>query len=60
MPPYGPIGTFNQFDTQKVLDKRIDYIFTKNLKVHSYRNIDDRRNNGLFLSDHFPIMVKCE
>jgi endonuclease/exonuclease/phosphatase family metal-dependent hydrolase len=54
---YGPTGTFNNFDTSKVPTARIDYIFTKNLEVESYRNIDDRRINNLYLSDHLPVLI---
>ncbi len=55
---YGPIGTFNEFDPSFVPDRRIDYIFSKNLSVKSYRNIDDRRVNNLWPSDHLPILAK--
>lgn len=57
---YGPVGTFNQFDPSFIPDRRIDYILTKNLKVHSYRNIDDRRTNNLWPSDHLPVIVTVE
>ena len=55
---YGPIGTFNGFDTTKPVSKKIDYILTKNIKVKSYRCIDDRRADNLHLSDHFPLLIK--
>jgi endonuclease/exonuclease/phosphatase family metal-dependent hydrolase len=55
---YGPIGTFNGFDTNKAVTKKIDYIFTKNITIKKYRCIDDRRKNNLYLSDHFPIMIE--
>lgn len=55
---YGPIGTFNRFNTMKAATKKIDYIFTKNIDVKSYRCIDDRRKNNLNLSDHFPIIIE--
>ncbi len=57
-PVYGPIGTFNEFDTSAIADRRIDYIFTKNVSVGSYRCIDDRRANNLHLSDHFAVMIE--
>ena len=57
---YGPKGTFNHFDPVYNPDRRIDYIFTKNLKVHSYRHIDDRRTNNLWPSDHLPVIVIME
>ena len=55
---YGPIGTFNEFDTERVLTQRIDYIFTRNIDVKSYRCIDDKRKNNLYPSDHLPILIK--
>jgi len=57
-PPYGPEGTFNAFEVDSVVIRRIDYIFVKNLKVNSYRHVDDRRRNNLYLSDHLPVMVE--
>ena len=57
-PVYGPIGTFNEFDTERILNDRIDYIFTKNIKIKSYRSIDDKRRNNLYPSDHLPILIK--
>ena len=56
----GPIGTFNGFDIQHPLDKRIDYIFTTNYKIISHRHIDDRLNNNSFISDHLPVMIKIQ
>lgn len=58
--PYGPVGTYNKFDTNFVPIARIDYVFTKNLKIKSYRNIDDRRKNNLWLSDHLPVFVELK
>ncbi len=54
----GPIGTYNKFDTERVPTKRIDYIFTRNIDVKSYRSIDDKRKNNLFPSDHLPILIR--
>ena len=54
---YGPVGTFNQFNTEILLQKRIDYILVKNIEVKEYRHIDDRRKNNLFPSDHLPIQI---
>ena len=56
--PYGPIGTSNGFNLDKVIKNRIDYIFTKNIKVIDHRIIDDRRENNLFISDHLPVITK--
>ncbi len=56
--PYGPKGTYSRFNTEIPPTKRVDYIFTKNLKVLNYRQIDDRRKNGLWVSDHLPVYVE--
>tara|TARA_A100001011_G_scaffold262401_1_gene270927 strand:- start:44 stop:802 length:759 start_codon:yes stop_codon:yes gene_type:complete len=56
--PYGPTGTSNGFDLDRLIKNRIDYIFTKNIKVIDHRIIDDRRDNNLFISDHLPVMVR--
>jgi endonuclease/exonuclease/phosphatase family metal-dependent hydrolase len=54
----GPQGTFNDFDEMLPIDNRIDYIFTKNVKVLSYRHIDERLNNNRHISDHLPVMIE--
>ena len=54
----GPQGTFNDFDEMLPIDNRIDYIFTINVKVLSYRHIDDRLNNNRHISDHLPVMIE--
>lgn len=56
-PFYGPSGTFNGFDRNKVLDQRIDYIFVKNLRIKEYIHIDDRMENLKFISDHLPVLT---
>lgn len=56
----GPEGTFNNFDIEKPVGKRIDYIFTKNCTVTEYLHIADRRKNGLWLSDHLPVLLKMK
>nr|WP_299175181.1 endonuclease/exonuclease/phosphatase family protein [uncultured Allomuricauda sp.] len=57
---YGPVGTFNGFNPNEKLTRRIDYILTKNLKVETFRTIDDRRKNGLYPSDHLPVLVTLD
>ena len=57
---YGPKGTFNGFDKDRIPKERIDYIFTKNIDVLSYRHIDDRRKNGLCISDHLPVIIEIK
>jgi len=56
----GPRGTFNGFDADLPIEKRIDYIFTGNFKVLSYIHINDRLNNNRHISDHLPVMVKIQ
>lgn len=56
--PYGPKGTFTAFDINKIPTERIDYIFVKKFATKSYRTINDRRENLLYPSDHFPIIVE--
>lgn len=57
---HGPEGTYNGFDPKNKITHRIDYIFTKNLKINSYRHIDDKRDNLLWFSDHLPVLVKID
>lgn len=59
-PHYGPIGTFTAFDINTVPKERIDYIFVKGFEVESNRTINDRRENLLYPSDHFPILAKIK
>ncbi|UWX53782.1 endonuclease/exonuclease/phosphatase family protein [Maribacter litopenaei] len=59
-PFYGPTGTFNGFDPNMVLDRRIDYIFVKNLQVQRYLHIDDRMENNMHISDHLPVLAKLK
>jgi len=57
LPTENPIGTFNGFDLDSRLLDRIDYIFTKNIKITNYRHIDKRLASGLWPSDHLPILI---
>ena len=57
---YGPTGTFNGFDPNMVLDRRIDYVFVKGFKVNSYIHIDDRMENNKHISDHLPVLAQME
>lgn len=56
-PFYGPTGTFNGFDPNMVLNRRIDYIFVDNLEVQRYLHIDDRMENNMHISDHLPVLA---
>jgi endonuclease/exonuclease/phosphatase family metal-dependent hydrolase len=55
-PFYGPPGTSNGF-RQKEIVRRIDYLFSENVKVLSYSHIDDRRDNNYHVSDHLPVLM---
>lgn len=55
---YGPKGTFTGFDIHTIPQDRIDYIFVKGFEVLSNRTINDRRENLLYPSDHFPILAE--
>ena len=57
---HGPRGTFNGFNEDLPVEKRIDYIFTKKLKVLSYTHINDRLDNNRHISDHLPVMIKIK
>ena len=54
---YGPLGTYNGFQKEWDVSRRIDYVLYKNLKLTRYQHIDDRRNNDLWVSDHLPVMA---
>lgn len=59
-PFYGPTGTFNGFDQDRILTNRIDYIFVENFKVLEYIHIDDRMENNKHISDHLPVFARLE
>ena len=58
--PSGPIGTFNAFQFNKPVTKRIDYIFiSKNntIKVSNYSVLNDSIGSK-YPSDHLPVYVE--
>ena len=57
LPIENPIGTFNGFDLDSKLLDRIDYIFTKNIKITNYKHLDKKLSSGLWPSDHLPILI---
>ncbi|WP_144283476.1 endonuclease/exonuclease/phosphatase family protein [Chryseobacterium echinoideorum] len=59
-PHYGPVGTFTGFNINEIPQNRIDYIFVKGFKIKSHRHINDRRENLLYPSDHFPVLVDLQ
>ncbi|GGI24258.1 endonuclease/exonuclease/phosphatase family protein [Pedobacter mendelii] len=57
-PPYGPSGTFNNFDFNSELKNRIDYIFVnKGFKVEKFAVLSDSKDRRYF-SDHLPVFVR--
>ncbi len=57
-PAYGPTGSFNAFNFNSPLDKRIDYIFTnKQFKVLKYGILSDSKNQR-YPSDHLPVFAR--
>ncbi len=52
---FGPPATYNDFNTTKIPNVWIDYIFTKFLTIYSYAHLDNRLNNTRYISDHFPV-----
>ena len=57
LPIKDPIGTFSGFDLRSKLSNRIDYIFTKEIKIIDYKHIDKKLPSGLWPSDHLPIFI---
>lgn len=57
---YGPTGTFTAFDVNTIPKDRIDYIFTKRFECTSIRTINDKRENLLYPSDHFPVLAELK
>jgi endonuclease/exonuclease/phosphatase family metal-dependent hydrolase len=59
-PPYGPEGTFNNFDFNSILTDRIDYIFVNNkVTVLKYGVLSDSKDNR-YPSDHLPVFAKLK
>ena len=57
LPIENPVGTYNGFDLNSNLLDRIDYIFTKNIKITNYKHLDRKLSSGLWPSDHLPILI---
>lgn len=57
-PPYGPVGTFNDFKLDAELTNRIDYIFVNaRVKVLKYAALTDSIG-ARFPSDHLPVVAR--
>jgi endonuclease/exonuclease/phosphatase family metal-dependent hydrolase len=58
--PFGPDGTFNAFQFNKPVTRRIDYIFiskNNNIKVNKYAVLSDSKELK-YPSDHLPVFVE--
>ena len=58
--PFGPSGTFNNFNYNEPVTKLIDYIFVSKengMKVKKYAVLTDSKNLH-FPSDHFPVYIE--
>ena len=56
-PFVGPLETFTSFSLNLNANKRIDYIFVKDLTIFSYAHIDNKMKNNNYISDHLPILM---
>lgn len=57
-PPYGPNGTFNDFNFNSDLKDKIDYIFVnKGFKVQKFAVLSDSKDKRYF-SDHLPVFAR--
>ncbi|MGK4567994.1 endonuclease/exonuclease/phosphatase family protein [Flavobacterium sp. 3HN19-14] len=59
--PFGPKGTFNNFEFHKPVTLLIDYIFTSknNIRVLKYAVLSDSKDCK-YPSDHLPVYVELE
>ena len=55
-----PVGTFSGFQLNAPLDRRIDYIFTKNVEIKTYQHLDTKRANDRWISDHLPVFLSFD
>jgi len=58
--PYGPAGTFNDFNFSSLLKDRIDYIFVNDkVEVKRYAVLSDSKDLH-YPSDHLPVFVSLD
>ncbi|MCF8335422.1 MAG: endonuclease/exonuclease/phosphatase family protein [Bacteroidales bacterium] len=55
--PFGPEGTYNRFNYEEPVKRRLDYIFVKDVEVVKYGVLNDPVNLH-FPSDHFPVFAE--
>lgn len=56
--PFGPTGTFNGFEFDQPINRRIDYLFVSkdNIQVNKYAVLSDSKDLK-YPSDHFPVFI---
>lgn len=60
MKPFGPSGTFNNFEFHKPVTLLIDYIFTsKNIEVQKHAFLSDSKDCK-YPSDHLPVYAEIQ
>lgn len=59
--PFGPSGTFNNFEFDKPVTIKIDYIFVskKNISINKYGVLSDNKDLK-YPSDHLPIYIEAK
>ena len=58
--PYGPSGTFNNFEFNSLLKDRIDYVFVNDqVEVKQYAVLSDSKDQR-YPSDHLPVFVNLD
>jgi endonuclease/exonuclease/phosphatase family metal-dependent hydrolase len=59
-PPYGPVGTFNDFKLDAPMAERIDYVFVSpGVRVLKYGVLSDSIDRR-YPSDHHPVVVQLQ
>jgi endonuclease/exonuclease/phosphatase family metal-dependent hydrolase len=59
-PPYGPVGTFNDFKLDAAMTERIDYIFVgPRITVFKYAVLSDSVDRR-YPSDHHPVVARLQ
>ena len=55
--PWPKDGTLSKWDPEKKDGTRLDYVWVKGMKVHTYNHINETFGRGVTPSDHFPVIV---
>lgn len=55
--PWAKDGTLCKWDPEKKDGTRLDYVWVKGVKVHTYNHINETFGRSVTPSDHFPVIV---